>query len=147
MKTQFQFTYPWSKPVHWGLLSSCRNAKKMDENKNILYEGSWFKVRQYDYGIIYAIITHGIEWVTECAQKCTDGWCLMVNCDLLRYNVEFGACYPKRCSPAEIIIATRNTSYIENTHVAPFGVYGTAGMGGENPNILKLIFIPCPITR
>lgn len=37
---------------------------------------------------------------------------------------DLGTCYPARCSPAEILIATKDGALINNTNAYPQGVYG-----------------------
>jgi len=58
--------FPLFKPVHWGLVSSCRNTKRTDNTGKMLYQGDWFRLRKLDYGLTTAIVENGIEWVKTC---------------------------------------------------------------------------------
>ena len=123
--------YALLKPAHWGLLQSCRDTLKSDEDGNVLYEGAWFRLREFDYGILAAIVEKGIEGVQKCFNDCTadeavdTGTCLLFSCRVgIHYNGDLGSCYPARCSPAEILIATIDGTDVNNTSAYPMGVYG-----------------------
>ena len=121
--------YPLLKPAHWGLITSCRDILKSDADGNVVYKGAWFRVRKFDFGILAAIAENGIEGVQKCYNDClTDddtGSCLLFSCRLgLHFNGDMGSCYPARCSPAEILIATVDGTDVNNTSAYPMGVYG-----------------------
>ena len=124
--------YPLLKPPNWGLIQSCRDTRKTDEDGTVIYEGAWIRVRKFDYGIVASIVENGIEGIEKCYNDClTDdlypdtGTCLFLSCRLgLHFNGDMGSCYPARCSPAEILIATVEGTDINNTHAYPIGVYG-----------------------
>ena len=64
--------YPFVHPPHWGLLQSCRDTLKSDEDGNVVYEGAWFRVRKFDFGILQAIVDNGIEGVLQFYNDCVN---------------------------------------------------------------------------
>ena len=125
------------------MLNSCRDKKKLSVDGEALYEGGWFRMRQTDLGIIAAIVDYGFEWVSDCFNNCrtNDGGitCLITECNLLfHYRAEIGQCYPVRCSPAEILIATVTAANINNTSAYPLGVYGVDVLNYTDPKYTDL---------
>ena len=113
------------------MLQSCRDTIKSDEDGNVVYEGAWFRVRKFDFGILQAIVDNGIEGVSQCYNDCVNdesfdtGTCLLFSCRIgVHFTGDMGSCYPARCSPAEILIATVDGTDINNTNAYPIGVYG-----------------------
>ena len=97
----------------------------------MLYEGAWFRLRELDFGILAAIVDKGIEGVQKCFNDCMadesvdTGTCLLFSCSVgIHLNGDLGSCYPARCSPAEILIATVEGTDVNNTSAYPMGVYG-----------------------
>ena len=93
----------------WGLIDTCRRQKRIVDGE-VLYEGSWMKVRSIGTDILNCIVQNGIVGSLECINSCLDPeqenpdqcWS---GCGFGYIKRERGICFPDQCSPAELLIA------------------------------------------